>query len=235
MRRDRLRDAAGVERDRVGLLQREGGVERLDPRPPGRAVVRSESRSGWASTGRKSPPHRPDGAVIADVVVGERLVVVPDEEPVLIPEVLDPVLKGRVVQEAEVVRPGPETVVVPEVLPVLGEVRVEERAVITAGRARRTARSASRSPIGLGAIDGRAADRHVVDADARASRRQLSVTYSMRTRTVLPPNGGAEWSAVQLDPASRRAAADVLPLASRVRAVGGQWGPVSRRCLDTRR
>jgi hypothetical protein len=56
-------------------------------------------------------------AGIADVVVRERGVVVPDEQAVLVGEVLDPILQRRVVQEAEVVRPRPQSVVVTTVLP----------------------------------------------------------------------------------------------------------------------
>jgi hypothetical protein len=52
------------------------------------------------------------GTIVPDVVVGERRVVVPDEQAILIGEVFDPVLEVRIVQESKVVPPGPKRVIV---------------------------------------------------------------------------------------------------------------------------
>ncbi len=111
--------------------------------------------------GEIEPAAAPGSTVVAHIVVGERLVVVPDQEPVLVREVLDPVRLR--VGEAEVVRARLQALVVPTVVLVLGEVRVEERlrhrprcpdeAVVRPAR------------VDLAAVGRQAGDRDVVNRD----------------------------------------------------------------------
>ena len=100
-----LFDAVGMQADRVGRVEAEGRVVGLDARPPYLAVVRADQQVGMRVDGQEQPAATARQAVVADVVVGERGVVVPDQQAVLIREVLDPICQAGLFRKPKLYGP----------------------------------------------------------------------------------------------------------------------------------
>ena len=103
-------------------------------------------------------------AMVPDIVIGKRRVVVPDQQPILIREVFNPVAQTGVVQESEVVGAGTQTVVEAQIVAELGEVGVEER--LRDNTARTNEPGVRPTGIGFCPISGQAGDRNVVHGEA---------------------------------------------------------------------
>src|SRR5947208_16734114 len=95
-----------MQTNEIGRRQTERRIVRLDLRTPNAAVVRTNQQIRVCIDRQDEAATATSSAIVTDVVIFERRVVVPDEQPILIREVLDPVLKTRVVQKSKVVRAG---------------------------------------------------------------------------------------------------------------------------------
>ena len=158
-----------MQADPVGRLEPERRVVRLVPRAPHVAVVRPDHERRMRVHRQVEPAATARRAVVADVVVRERRVVVPDQQPVLVRVVLDPVRLGA--GEPEVVRARCAATRRSRCTAVLGEVGVEVRLV----HRRPDTREARIRPagIGLGAVERLPGDRDVVDEETLSRDRAV--------------------------------------------------------------
>ena len=99
-----------MQTDLVRLLRAKSGVIGLDARTPDLAVIGAQQQFGMRIHRQEQATTATIGTVITNIVIGKRGVIVPDQQTILIGEVLDPIRLG--IREAEVIGTGAQAVVI---------------------------------------------------------------------------------------------------------------------------